>query len=191
MEQWYAVHTKVHQERRVAALLARHEIETFLPLVTHPDKQTANLIAFFPGYLFMHVDYTAANPTLWRWTPGFRYVVSAGERPIPIADEVIAMLAHRLESYAVEGDGRRTKLPYVQGDLVRIKRGPFRDMVGIFDGPNDPNQRVRVLLESMQKSMRVRISPDDLEKAEAPEQKNRDRLPRRSRGRGRPISSRS
>jgi transcription antitermination factor NusG len=139
----------------------------------------------------MRVDYAEANPTIWRWTPGFRYVVSAGERPIPIADEVIAMVAHRLDNQAAESDGRRTRLPFAPGDLVRIKRGPFRDMLGVFEGPNDPQQRVRVLLESMQKSMRVRLSPDDLEKAEAAAMAKRDKLPRRSRGRGRPIATRS
>jgi hypothetical protein len=64
-------------------------------------------------------------------------------------------------------------------------------MLGVFEGPNDPQQRVRVLLESMQKSMRVRLSPDDLEKAEAAAMAKRDKLPRRSRGRGRPIATRS
>lgn len=191
MERWYAVHTKLHQERRVADVMARHANETFLPMVARHGKEGAKPIAFFPGYFFLRADYTRVNPTVWRWTPGLRYVVSAGEQPIPIADEVIALMAHRLESQGGEADGQEARLPFAQGDLVRIKRGPFRDMLGIFDGPNDPNQRVRVLLETMQRSMRVRLAPDDLEKAEKQAQKKRGKPPRRTRGHGRPIRSRS
>jgi transcription termination/antitermination protein NusG len=191
MERWYVVHTKLHQERRVAAVLERHEIETFLPMLVHPNREPASPVAFFPGYFFMRVDYASTNSALWRWSPGFRYVVSAGEQPIPILDEVVAMIAHRLEVLAEQGDGRQQRLPFEQGDLVRIKRGPFRDLVGVFDGPNDPQQRVRVLLKTMHRSMRVRVSPDDLEKTDLQDQNKGGRPPRRTRGRGRPIRSRS
>jgi transcriptional antiterminator RfaH len=191
MERWYTVHTKPHQERRVAAVLARHEIETFLPTWAHPNRSPAKPVAFFPRYFFMRVDYARVNPLIWRWTPGFLYIVSAGQSPIPVADEVIAMLAHRIGSLAEQGGEQRLRLPFSKGDLVRIKRGPFRDLLGIFDGPNDPEQRVRVLLKTMNRSMRVRISPDDLEKAEVQEQHKGDKPPRRTRGRGRLIRSRT
>lgn len=189
MERWYAVHTKRNQERRVADTLARHDLEVFLPLVPDPKKSPDTQIAFFPRYFFMRVDYATVNPLIWRWVPGFLYIISTGDRPIPIADEVIAMLAHRLESSLSQGSVQRIRLAFSEGDLVRIKRGPFRDLVGIFEGPNDPEQRVHVLLKTMNRSMRVRISADDLEKAEAQEDSKRGKAPRRTRGRGRRIRS--
>jgi hypothetical protein len=72
---------------------------------------------------------------------------------------------------------------------VRIKDGPFRDMVGIFDGPSEPSQRVRVLLNAMRNSMRVRLPVSALEKASQEEGYRAGKPPRRSRGRGRPIRS--
>lgn len=189
MERWYAVHTKRNQERRVAETLARHEISVFLPLIPHPDQSAGKKVVFFPRYFFIHLDYARANPLIWRWTPGFLHIISAGDRPIPIADEVIAMLAHRLESLAGQGSAHKLRLAFSEGDLVRIKRGPFRDLVGIFEGPNDPEQRVHVLLKTINRSMRVRISADDLEKAEVEDERKTGKAPRRTRGRGRRIRS--
>ena len=189
MERWYAVHTKRNQEGRVAETLARHDIDVFLPLISPPDQSPGKKVIFFPRYFFIRLDYARANPLIWRWAPGFLHIISAGDRPIPIADEVIAMLAHRLESLAGQGSAQRLRLAFSEGDLVRIKRGPFRDLVGIFEGPNDPEQRVHVLLKTINRSMRVRISAGDLEKAEVEDERQRGKAPRRTRGRGRRIRS--
>ncbi|NJN99132.1 MAG: hypothetical protein HC875_36085 [Anaerolineales bacterium] len=74
------------------------------------------------------------------------------------------------------------------GDTVRIKSGPFEDMLAQFDSPTTPAERVQVLLELLGRFCRVKVNVADLEKADPQPEPIIAKRPRRSRGRGRPIN---
>lgn len=187
MKKWFALHTKPRAERRVVAQLERRDIDTFLPQKESASgASSARSVPFFPGYVFIRVDLTTESSAVWRWTPGVRYMVAYGNEPIPIADEVIALIKHKTKAHP-EADRSQSK--FKPGDLVRIKEGPFRDMLAIFEESIEPRRRVHVLLQAMDRSVRLRMSPTNLDEVKADRKRRREKPPRRTQGRGRPIRS--
>jgi transcriptional antiterminator RfaH len=186
MKQWFALHTRAYFERRVAAHLERNDIDAFLPETRDGPRASATSLApLFPGYLFIFVDLESTRSSSFL-VPGVANLVGYGDEPVPIPEEVIKLIARR----AAELSTRHSRRPrFERGDAVRIKDGPFRDIVGIFDDDCDPSQRVRVLLTAMSRSLRVRLPLSALEKASKEEAARVEKPPRRSRGRGRPLRS--
>jgi transcription antitermination factor NusG len=84
--------------------------------------------------------------------PGIRHIVSLGERPAAVADEIVELLRRRLEGIEEVGYG-----DLKQGDRVRITSGPLRELEAIFDQPLSAADRVRVLLDVMGRMTPVEI----------------------------------
>lgn len=188
MKNWYALHTKVNYERKVARILSLRDIETYVPEIQFSSRDQVRIRPFFPGYLFMHLDLDTANPAHWQWTPGLRRIVAYGRKPIPVPEDVIFLIKHKLDEMA-SIKGRRA-FDFEPGDIVRIKDGPFEDMLAIFDKETSPEGRVQVLLTALNRSVRLSIAGSDLEKVskevkEVPGMPSK--RPRRTRGRGRRI----
>jgi transcription antitermination factor NusG len=76
--------------------------------------------------------------------PGIRRIVSFGEQPAVVAEELVDLIRERLDEVHEVGY-RRLK----QGDRVRFCSGPLRDLDAIFDRPLSSSDRVRVLLTVM------------------------------------------
>ena len=88
----------------------------------------------------------------------------------------------------MEFEASAPTLRFKPGDVVRIKDGPFEDLLAVFEGPTTPAVRVQVLLSTLNRAMRVRLDADNLEKAPAHAVKAAEKRRRRTRGRGRPIN---
>ncbi|MGH2537031.1 MAG: transcription termination/antitermination protein NusG [Candidatus Promineifilaceae bacterium] len=188
VKQWYALHTKPRAERKVAHLIAAQELEIYLPEAPAvPSSRAAAVLPFFPGYMFIRLNLEQDDSARWRWTPGLRYLVGYGDEPTPIPDNVIGLVAAEVARWAA---GSRVPLyDFQPGDLVRVREGPFADLIAIFEGPSTPSERVQVLLNSMQRAYRLRLDAANLEKMPAgPPPGPAGRRPRRTRGRGRRIS---
>lgn len=187
MKQWFALHTKPRSEKRVACALGQAGIETFLPMLTSPGPEGNQVIMpFFPTYLFMRVDMGADNNSSWRWTPGLRYAVGYGDHPVPIPDEVIRLIRHRLAERA--NAASNTTSQFEPGDLVKIKDGPFGGMLAVFERPSSPGDRVSILISTLGSAVRVRLAADNLEDAARTRRLQTGRRPRRTRGRGRRVN---
>ena len=146
MKHWYALYTKPKQERQVDALLQGQGIETYLPTVRRKVRRRdrPDRVVYFPCYLFAQLDFEVIPFSSIAWMPGVRRIVSFGEQPAVVADEMVQLIRRRLEG--VEETGyRRLK----QGDRVRIQVGPLRDLEAVFDQPLSPANRVRILLDVM------------------------------------------
>jgi transcriptional antiterminator RfaH len=187
MKQWYALFTKPNSERRVAVSLRLNDIETYLPEINvskNGDKPESK--PFFPSYLFIRIDLDVQNPNDWRWVPGVRKLVSYGQRPVPVPDEVIHLI--RVNIAEKETRGARPAHNLKPGDVVRIQHSSFKDMLAIFEGPMTPSERVYVLLTAMNNSVRLRVPASELEKVPGAANAVTGKRRRRSRGRGRPIN---
>ncbi len=187
MKSWYALHTKVNYEKKVAYLLLQRQIETYLPEMTSDKEGIERIHPLFPGYLFMHLDLDTANPSHWQWTPGLRRIVAYGDEPIPVPLEVIDLIQHKVSELASAKN--RPVYPFKPGDTVRIKNGPFRDLLAVFDKASTPGGRVQILLTVLNRSVRIRLDDSDLEKVKEPPGQVQPKRQRRTRGRGRPIRS--
>ena len=177
------MHTKLHAERKVALALQRNDIEAFLPEMWSEHKGRS--VALFPCYLFTRIDLEEEGVARLRWEPGVRHIVSYGDRPVPVPDEAIDLIRRNLENKgAVEHAAR---VYFKKGEIVRIRRGPFAELLAIFDGPSTPTRRVEVLIEFLGRLSQVRVDVDNLEAVTEEVQAPSVKRPRRTRGRGRRI----
>jgi len=186
MEQWYALYTKPNSEYQVAGILRQRGIETFLPDM---ERQKANKMhtrnPFFPCYLFIKVDFKTVSASQWLWTPGLRSIVTYGDRPVAVPDEVINLIRRKLNEF--ETSRNQPECRFKPGETVRITNGPFRDMLAVFDKPVTPGERVQILLRILGHASRVRIDMSDIEKSPSAASEHLNKRPRRTRGRGRHI----
>lgn len=187
MQRWYLIHTKPRVEKRVAIFLEQKDIPVYLPELSQKNANgQMRKKAFFPGYLFASIDLSNADSTLWKWTPGLRYIVKYGERPVPVPDEIITLVSQKLKS--MELMTQSPNLKFTPGEIVRIKHGPFENLLAIFEGSTNPATRVRVLLSTLSRAVRVTVDADNLEKAPAHAVEAAAKRSRRTRGRGRRIN---
>lgn len=188
MEQWYTLHTKPNAEHQVVATLQQREIETYLPeIVTPTANKGKRKLPFFPCYLFARIDLERVGFSAVQWTPGLRRLVAFDEQPVSLPAEVIELIRQQVDQ--LEAAGGLPLHNFKPGDTVRIKEGPFQNMLALFAGPTTPAQRVQVLLEILGHARRVKVAVTDLEKTEAQlPPSTPPKRPRRTRGQGRRIN---
>ena len=122
---WYALHTHPKQENRADQNLKAWGIETFNP---HIRKRRYNQFtglpnfvtqALFPRYLFARFDAGTLLGKI-RYTRGVHSIVSFGDGPSPVSDEIIDVIKSRVDEsgYVRLGEafkrGGRTCI-YLQG----------------------------------------------------------------------------
>lgn len=187
MERWYAVYTKPNCEYIVASRLAEHAgLEVYLPEIAVDDGTEAKQRRpFFPCYLFVRLDLRKVSASKWQWMRGLRYFVSFEGRPCAIPADVIRLMRRKLAEQ--NSDLTIPEVRFEKGDNVRIKEGPFCDMVAIFDGSRRSEERVRILLSMMGRYYRLKIPAANLEKVETASETGHSRRGRGTRGRGRRI----
>jgi transcriptional antiterminator RfaH len=158
---WFAFYTKPHKEYVVRDFLSWQGIETYLPEIGIPARRPDHSRAkrpFFPHYLFARLDLQDGTMANVRWTPGLRYIVSLGDRPVPISDETMACLRQRVATLAEE----EPTGPFKQGERVRVLHGPFEGLDAVFDRRLSPEGRVRVFLDWMSRQVAAELDMRDL-----------------------------
>ncbi len=163
MQYWYALHTKPHKEHQVQALLTARGIETFLPAVPTPCRgNKLARSAFFPCYMFAHVDLDETGLWALHYVPGARGVVMLGDIPARVDEQIIESLRTRLaEPDVIYAKGVALK----PGDRVVITSGPLVELEAVFDRRLTPAGRVRVLLEVLHRWTPVELDARVLHKA--------------------------
>jgi len=159
VKHWYALYTKPRKERQVNILLQGNNIETYLPTVQRKVRRRdrPERVIYFPCYLFARVDFEVTPRPSIDWMPGVRRIVCSGTQPTVIADEMVDLIRRRLHDTEEMGYSNLK-----QGDLVRIKSGPLRDLEAVFDQPLSAADRVRVLLDVMGRMTPVEIDYSQL-----------------------------
>jgi transcriptional antiterminator RfaH len=160
MEYWYALYTKPKKELQVVALLQGQGIETYLPTVRRKvqRKDRPERVVYFPCYVFAHLDFATVPRSSIAWLPGVRRIVSFGDQPAVVAAEIVDLIRLRLDEIEEVGYGKLR-----QGDRVRIKSGPLRDLEAVFDQPLSSASRVRILLDVVGRMTPVDIDYTQLE----------------------------
>lgn len=154
-DSWYVLQTKRHRERVAHLHLQAAGIMSYLPrTIEWPRPAVGSPIGpLFPGYLFAQMGLTSGFLQAL-WTPGVKAFVSFGDVPATVDAHAIAFLRSR------EGpDGlirsRRSEAP--EGNEVRIVRGPFRGLTAVVEERLPARERVRVLLELLQRRTPVEL----------------------------------
>jgi transcription antitermination factor NusG len=148
---WYALHSKPRKEELLYSQLSLRNIETFYPRIRVQvlNPRAAKVRAYFPGYVFVHVDLVEVGFGSFQWMPGATGLVNYGSEPASVPDALIGSIRNKLDRINRMGgelyDGLKT------GDYVLIGDGPFAGYEAIFDIRLPGTERVRVLLLLLQK----------------------------------------
>jgi transcriptional antiterminator RfaH len=163
MDLWYVIQTKPKKEGEANSYLSTKGVEIFSPLIesftTRNGRMSKELKPLFPGYIFGKFDLEQNYP-LVRWGRGVKKVLGFGGYPTSISDEVVEVIKERTDTQGIV----RIKQKFKPNDLVRIKTGPLKDLLGIFERWVSDNERVRVLLNLIGYQPAVEIHYSMIEK---------------------------
>jgi len=145
MNLWYVIQTKPKKEEEAKSYLSTKGVEIFNPLLEtfllRNGRMNRELKPLFPNYMFGKFDLDQNYP-LVRWAKGVKKVLGFGEYPTPIPEEVVEIIKERTDTHGIV----RLKCHFQANDLIRIKTGPLKDLLGIFERWVSDGERVRILL---------------------------------------------
>ena len=154
---WYAIHSKPRQEERALDNLQRQGFEAWLPMLT-VEKVLRGKLAnvtepMFSRYLFIRLDMEHTNWTPIRSTLGVSRLVSFGNRPAPMSDDLIQALRDMPE--------RAPEKLLQQGQAVRVIDGPLKGLEAVYQ-QSDGELRAMVLVDLMSKQHLVSVDTQHL-----------------------------
>lgn len=163
MDLWYVIQTKPKKEEEATSYLSTKGVNIFSPLLeTFTTKNagvTKGMKPLFPGYIFGKFDLEQNYP-LVRWGKGVKCVLGLGGYPTPIPEEAVEIIRERTDDRGVV----RMKQNFRPNEVVRIKTGPLKDLLGIFERWVSDCDRVRILLNLIGFQPAVEIHYSMLEK---------------------------
>ena len=145
MNLWYVIQTKPKKEEEATSYLSTKGVEIFSPLMETFSPRNGRVKKefkpLFSSYIFGKFDLEQNYP-LVRWARGVRKILGFGGYPTSVSEEVIEIIKGRTDSDGVV----RKKYHFEANDVIRIKSGPLKDLLGIFDRWVSDSERVRILL---------------------------------------------
>lgn len=181
MHAWYALYTKPRAESKVAQTLVERGLTAFLPTLPATLRQPSRPL--FPTYVFVRCDLEAVGLSNLQWIPGLRRILSFSGVPAVVPEEAITLIEEELRQIEAAGGlpGHRFK----PGDEVVVDSGPLAGLRGVFQGPVEPAERVRILLHFLGQANRTEVPVELLRRASDEPEGQPHR--RGTRGRGRHI----
>ena len=163
---WYVIHTHAKQEDRAVSNLRILGVPIFNPKIRElryhqfsiaPTYMTKPL---FPRYIFAQFKVNDLYHKV-RFTRGVYSVVSFGEGPTPIAEEVIMLIRANIKE-----DGFVRLVEEISpGDRVIVMDGPLKNFAGVFERAMKDTDRIRILLEAVTYQAHIEIERDLVKKA--------------------------
>ena len=163
LRQWYAVYTQSRMEKWARSNLWERDFEVYLPQYNrerrHARKTDWVATRLFPRYLFVAIDPDNPGRRSINSAPGVISLVSFGERPATIANDVIQAIQVREDDNGhVQLVDRNTLSP---GDQVRLHSGAMADHIGMFERQGDAD-RVVILLNLLGREVRVKVPANSI-----------------------------
>jgi transcriptional antiterminator RfaH len=162
MLRWYLIYTKPSGEALALKNLARQHYQAYLPrilrTVRRAGRRYERVVALFPRYMFLRLNEGQQALAPVGSTVGVAGIVRFGSRYTIVPDEVI----HDLQARADPATGLHRLSIGAQptrGDPVRISRGPFDGLEGVFERAAGAD-RVIVLLRLLGQNAPVCVPAD-------------------------------
>jgi len=162
--QWYVIHTHPKQEDRAEHNLRAWQIESFTPrcrqrrynqFTGQPTYVTKPL---FPQYIFARLNNSHLLKI--RFTRGVHSIVSCGDIPVTVDDELIQTIKSREDA-----DGYVRLVEELEsGDGVVVKSGPFRGITGVFERRLKDAERVMILLHAVSYQSHIIVEREIIQK---------------------------
>ncbi len=165
MESWYVLKTKPNYEFVVEHQLVTRGIRCYMPLWQPVEKANLDkkLRPYFPCYLFCHVDWQETSLSSLNYLPGVSYFIMCDDKPIPVDQAVIDNISARvqiLENSVTDRAGNLLR----RGDRVKITSGVLDGYDAIFDTQLSSGDRVRLLINFLQKQTPLTIERNLIQK---------------------------
>jgi len=146
---WFAIHAKPRRENFAATnifalgigiLLPRVKVERLARGAAHQGTKP-----LFPGYFFARFCPENFFESV-KATRGVLRVVSSGQMPIPVHEEVVREIQDRIRE---DGLIRIRPQHLDPGTRVSVQGGPFEGMMGRVERELDDRKRVAIFLETL------------------------------------------
>lgn len=151
---WYAIHTYAGYENAVARNLKQRieslnmEDKIFAVIVptekkikVKGGKRVEEEEKIYPGYVLVDMIVTDDSWYVVRNTPRVTGFVGAGTTPVPLSQSEIDFLFSRMNTGDVEHE-----ISIVEGELVGIIDGPFKDFEGKVSEVDKARGKLKVLV---------------------------------------------
>ena len=144
---WYALRSKPQKEDVVWRQLLAKGVDVFYPrLRVNPVNPRAKKVKpYFPGYMFVHINLEETGLSAFQWMPHALGLVTFGGEPSTVPEHLIHIIRNKVKTISDAGGEKLSGLK--PGDLVRVQDGPFAGYEAIFNERLPGTERVRVLLE--------------------------------------------
>ena len=166
-KKWYVVHTYSGQESRVKSHLEmaveKSELVKYFGEILMPTREVVTVTKGkkvsrdrknFPSYIIVEMEMNKETMHFVTDVPGVTHFVGVG-KPQPLRPaEVERILGSTSTEVQETGE---TEIPYMSGDSVRIKDGPFKDFDGIVEEVNPEKGKIKVLVSVFGRSTPVEL----------------------------------
>lgn len=168
MKNWYVVQCKAREEARATQQLRNQSY-----VVLHPQacisrlsrgRRQTRVESLFPGYIFVQLDIHDCNWASIRSTRGAVDLVRCGRLPIALPESTIQSINDRIDPETGLINLAEQQQRLKRGQRVYLTEGPFAGHEGLFQA-HCGQERVIVLLNILQKSVRVTVPEHILEGA--------------------------
>ena len=160
-KKWFAIYVKARSEKKVLNLLEDIGIESFLPLITRvkqwSDRKKKVEEPLFRSYLFVKIPlsdyYTILNIN------GVVKFITFERKPVPVPENQIIAIKEYLSDTELQSIDYED---FKEGELVRIKSGQMKDLIGRFVKINGKH-RVIIDIEAVGQSIPINIARSNVE----------------------------
>ena len=158
---WFAIYVKSRSEKKVLKLLEDIGVESFLPLITRvkqwSDRKKKVEEPLFRSYLFVNIPlndyYNVLNVN------GVVKFVTFERKPVPVPDNQIIAIKEYLNDTELHSINYED---FKEGELVKIKSGQMKDLVGRFIKINGKH-RIIIDIEAVGQSLPINIARSNVE----------------------------
>ena len=168
-KKWYVIHTQTGKESVVKKslenmLMREPDNRKVITNVLIPTEKVAEVRSgekriterkFYPGYILVEMELNDKSWYLIKNTAGVVSFVGSKSKPVALhAKEIEDILDQTKETKAKPVP----KVLFKEGEVVRVKEGPFKNFSGTIDETNLEKGKIKVML-----SIFGRSTPVDLE----------------------------
>ena len=163
---WYVIHTHTKQEDRAVSNLRVLGVPILNPKVRERRYNQFSSVPtyvtkpLFARYIFAQFRINDLYHKV-RFTRGVYSVISFGEVPTPIDEDVIALIQSNMKEDGFVRIDKEIK----PGDRVIVQEGPLKNFAGIFEREMKDTDRIRILLETVSYQAHIEIKRDMVKKA--------------------------
>ena len=160
---WYALYVNSRAEKKVMEILLSKNIEAYVPIVKvmkqWSDRKKLVEVPLFNGYVFVNI-LNSQNDAVLQTRGVVNFVRHIGK--IAIIREIEIDRLKQIVNLGYYVELSTIKQHYKVGDKIKISSGPLKNIEG-FVLENNNNRFIEIVLESIGRSIKVKLKEELLE----------------------------